>query len=388
MKEIEFSVMENSPEEVDALRPILDAYEKQYHVHVRLSLVPWASGWADIIKVGLYSHGPDVSEVGTTWVGSLAGMNALRPFNDSEIKSLGGSQAFFDAIWKTGLLPNDPTVWAVPWVSDTHVIYYRRDVLERVGVSLKSGFATNNAIISPLETLQNGGIPYPLALTTGGFMSTHEVCSWIWGAGGDFTSPDGREVTFNHPEALTGFKDYFGLLPFVQPEQRAWTDEMTLSLLRQEQAPLVEGGPWVALDKRIDFPERPLLGVALVPGVPYIGGTSFVIWKHSHNSQEASDFVRFLSTRPHANINRILPARESDLASAIGNPIMDVFLKSLRTGRAFPAMRLWGLIEDSLNHAIASIWADLFASPDQDLDKCLHGHLDPLAERLNVTLGS
>jgi len=51
-------------------------------------------------------------------------------------------------------------------------------------------------------------------------------------------------------------------------------------------------------------------------------------------------------------------------------------------------MRLWGAVEDKLRVGLGSIWADLFANPDQDLDTCIHKHLDPLAARFNMTLGN
>ena len=64
------------------------------------------------------------------------------------------------------------------------------------------------------------------------------------------------------------------------------------------------------------------------------------------------------------------------------------FLEALQHGRGFPTIRLWGSVEDKLVHEIATIWAELFANPDQDLDACLHKHFDPLARRLDVVLGN
>ena len=36
--------------------------------------------WAELMKISLYRHGPIISEVGSTWMSSLAGQNSLRPF--------------------------------------------------------------------------------------------------------------------------------------------------------------------------------------------------------------------------------------------------------------------------------------------------------------------
>jgi hypothetical protein len=70
------------------------------------------------------------------------------------------------------------------------------------------------------------------------------------------------------------------------------------------------------------------------------------------------------------------------------DPFHRIYLQALQTDRSFPTMRLWGSVEEKLIREISSIWAELFADPDQDLDTCLHRHFDPLAERLNIVLGN
>ena len=124
MVEIEFSVMEGVPGNVNFLLPILQAFEKQYHIHVNLIGILWDIGRAEVAKFGIYGQGPDVSSIGTTWVGSLASMQALRPYTPQDVRALGGADAFFESSWRAGLLPNDPTPWAVPWLADITVIYY------------------------------------------------------------------------------------------------------------------------------------------------------------------------------------------------------------------------------------------------------------------------
>lgn len=60
----------------------------------------------------------------------------------------------------------------------------------------------------------------------------------------------------------------------------------------------------------------------------------------------------------------------------------------MQAGHIFPTMRLWGSIESKLITEIPNIWIDLFSDPGQDLETCLHKHLDPLAQRMNVALVS
>lgn len=386
MVEIEFSVMENSPIEMDALMPVLQTFEAEHRVHVRMTYITWQEGWTEIVKYGLYGHGPDLSEVGTTWIGSLARMNALQPFTPQDVQSLGGPQSFFSGAWKSGILLNDPTIWAIPWMGDTQVIYYLPEALEKVGLTPQEAFAGQANFVHALETLQAGGMAYPLALNTvGSTMCLREACSWVWEAGGSI-SADGTQVLFNRPEALNGFRNYFNLRRFIMPQPCSVDEALLISRFQQEKMAVTMAGPWLALGSQARLPNGKYLGVTSAMGVPYIGGTSFVMWKHSRHPRETLELVRFISKQPHCLPERMLPVRERDLPASQDDAARRAFLDSMRAGQSFPALRLGGLIEDKLSKTIGAIWADLFATPEQDLDECLHRHLDPLAQRLNITL--
>lgn len=396
MNEIEFSVMEGAPGEANHLRPLLEAFEKQYHIHVNLVGIPWVRGWTEIAKFGIYGHGPDVSAVGTTWVGSLAAMQALRPFTPQQIRALGGAESFFESSWKTGFLPNDPTLWAIPWLGDAQVLYYWKEALEKAGIQdFDAAFATDAALVGTLEKLQKSGSAHPLALNvTNMDIILHEAAHWIWAAGGDFVSPDFRQVAFNQPAAIQGWKNYFSLRPFISPE---WVKTGSASgdsfIARQSAIQL--GGPYMGVSELVQRsgPNQEL-GIALAPQTAYIGGASFVLWQYSLLNQEAFELVRFLSSQPTSipasPHSQELPTRRDALhmPSVENNAFHRIYLQAMQAGRSFPTMRLWGSIEDKLIVTTAKIWSELFTNPDMDLDACLHHYLDPLAGRLNIVLGN
>src|SRR5512134_1611738 len=112
----------------EQLASLVRDFETQHRVHIRLQSWNWETSWAEIMKVALYGHGPVVSEVGSTWVASLAAMNVLRSFTPMETAAMGKAAAFLPAAWHSGLLPGDPNPAAIPWLSETRAIYYRRDL--------------------------------------------------------------------------------------------------------------------------------------------------------------------------------------------------------------------------------------------------------------------
>jgi multiple sugar transport system substrate-binding protein len=393
MQEIGFSILEGHPGESDALLPLMEEFENTHDIHVNIVPIPWADAWAQNVKFGIYGNGPDVSAVGVSWIGSLASMQALHLFTRTEINALGGADAYIDSIWKVGQLINDSTIWAIPWLGDVRVIYYWKKALEQAGIeNFDEAFKTNDAIVETLAKLHKSGYKYPIAITTQAISQVlHESAHWVWSAGGDFMSPDGKHVTFNEPNALSGFRKYFSLLPYVSP-----TSMHTASgdFFHDKTSPVHIAGLWVPGNVIPDETTNQL-GVAELPGIAYMGGTSLVIWKHTRKYDQAFELIRFLSSKPiFYNNNRQhyaqLPTRREalDAPATQNNPVNRTYLQAFQSGRSFPTSRLWGSFEDKLIAELAGIWADLFANPDQDIDSCLHKHLDPLAERLSVVLGN
>src|SRR5688500_3011409 len=98
MQTIELSVM-STGSEPGALQAVLRDFEAQHHARVQLHPLEWETSWTEIMRYALYGHGPAVSEVGSTWVASLARMNVLRAFSPAEVAGLGGSNTFLPAVW-------------------------------------------------------------------------------------------------------------------------------------------------------------------------------------------------------------------------------------------------------------------------------------------------
>lgn len=397
MVEIDLTVMECSPGDADHLLPLLEAFEKQYHIHVNLTGITWYKGWAEVAKFGIYGHGPDVSTIGTTWIGSLAAMHTLRPFTPQQVRTLGGENAFFESIWKTGFMPNDPTPWAIPWLGDALVLYFWKETLEKAGITDTDGaFKTDAALVETLEKLKKSGCDYPLSINiTKQDIILHEAAHWVWNAGGSLVSENGQQVVFNEPLAMQGWKNYFSLQPFISPTLLNGEETAASQYFLQHESAVQVGGPYKTFAEMIaptgESIEQPM-GVAPMPGLTFTGGTSFVIWQYSLHYQEAFELVNFLSSQP-ARIpasphSYELPTRREaiHMTSVEGNIFHRTYVQALQTGRSFPTMRLWGSIEEKLIATISKIWEELFDDPDQDLDICLHRHMDPLATRLNVIL--
>mgnify|MGYP005845731181 CR=1 FL=1 len=393
MVEIEFSIMASSIEAGNAIRPLLDEYERQTRVKVNLTIFTWDTGWSDVMKIALYGHGPDVSELGTTWIGSIASMNALRPFSIGEIRSLGGVDAFLQSSWVTCKVGEDSLVWSIPWLVDTRALYYRRDWIQRAEIlDEKEAFKSAASLAQTLESLQNTGIATPWAGTVIRTRNVlHEAASWIWGAGGNFISRDGKRVLFDQPEAYNGLIAYFGLRKFMSAAYLQPVDSMTYFMNGQAAAVIV--GPHAMVQHGAEE-LRDRWGIAQVPGVPFLGGSNLVIWKHTRQPSAALDLIRFLTSLParfpYSPHGTMLPAKHEhlDILATEGDHFMCGFVEASKSGRTYQSTRLWGLVEEYLVNALAQTWSQLLTDPFLDAEQTLHQNLDPLARRLNLSLSN
>ena len=68
----------------------LSEFQTQFHTNVQHRALQFDTALQEIINFALRSQGPDVSQIGSTWLGSLTGMAALRMFRADELELFGG----------------------------------------------------------------------------------------------------------------------------------------------------------------------------------------------------------------------------------------------------------------------------------------------------------
>jgi maltose-binding protein MalE len=132
--------------------------------------------------------------------------------------------------------------------------------------------------------------------------------------------------------------------------------------------------------------------ISVQPYVPFLGGSNLVIWNHVASSQEALalDLVRYLTSAenmmPQFTKVKYTPANLQALNQVELDPTYAPLTQSLKKGRAFKRMPLWGVVEDKLVKALNQIWQKIFAVSEPDLDQIIQDTLFPLEDRLNITL--
>jgi ABC-type glycerol-3-phosphate transport system substrate-binding protein len=222
----------------------------------------------------------------------------------------------------------------------------------------------------------------------------HSAASWVWGAGGDFTRPDGKRTLFCEPPAMEGWLRYFSLYRFMPHPGQPIIGREALGLFANRQAAVTMGSLYLGtqLQARLSAQDLPRLGIALPPGPSLVGGSSLVVWAHTPGVREAADLVVFL-TRPdvmteYCQRTGYLPTRLDVLSSPpfSTDQRFAACIQALQSGRPFPIIQAGGLLENSLANSLAKIWQDIFLSDGQDIRAHLQDNLFPLGRRLDITL--
>jgi multiple sugar transport system substrate-binding protein len=266
----------NHLDDPKAMRSFLAGFEQANNVKIDLQEYEWAEAWTELMKINLFGRGPVISEIGTTWMSSLTS-NSLRPIKPNAVAALGGAGAFSQEAWKSCIEDDNETVLAIPWLLNTYLIYYRRDLLAKAGVDESSAFQTFENFIHTLGSLLKIGVAMPIALPTSGNSRQvfHMASSFVWQAGGEFITPDGKKVLFTDPRTLAGLKDYYNLHQFItQPGQNLY-DEASIPVFVEGKAAVALRRPDLLYQiKHGDWSEEITknTGVAMLPVVPFVGG--------------------------------------------------------------------------------------------------------------------
>ena len=399
METIDFSIFDHGPEAVKEMRSVLTRFERECRIHVNLEVIPYECAWARMVQIALYGDGPAVSEIGSSWVSDMVMMNALRPLSEKETAVMGGEESFLPASWQSvrairDSLNSDAYAWAIPWVSDTRLVYYRKDLFTRAGLMERPAFADDAELVTCLRTLQENWVEIPLVLPTHhSRINLHILAGWIWDSGGKFLSDDGQKVVFDSPEALAGMEKFFRLSRYLHPSARRLNDAQSDEFFRTGRAATAVSGPWLFDHPDVDPALREQFAVAVPPGVPFVGGFHLVVWKHARQEDVALELMDFLAGKnaPEELFPAFsLPARIDILAHSkfTAHPVYRVMGEALRVGRSFRTVWMWGMIENRLYEALQLMWEKAFSISEPDFRAALKAHMHQVTERINLKLSS
>lgn len=330
--------------EGEALEDFASAFEEENpDVEVNVTAIPWDSAHDKLTTSIAAGETPDVSMIGTTWMGELAQTGALDPTPD--IIEPG---AFFPGAWDSTVV--EGTSYGVPWYVETRVLYYRSDLAESAGVEAPE---TWEEMTEFARALQDDGAAYGINLQPGQTGAWQTFMPFAWQAGADIMNEDETELTFDTPEfveALEKYQSFFtdGLAPTDLQEGSLEPD-----FVNGAMGSFVSG-PWhVGILRDVggdDFITDELALAPLPEGeqeASFIGGSNLSVFSDTDNRDAAWKFVQWLSEPEtqvewYATVND-LPAVEAawEDPSLAEDELLAVFGDQLDSAVAPPSIPTW-----------------------------------------------
>ncbi len=399
--ELNFLLIADTREDLQPLRGLLASFERDTQIQLSLRRVGWDRAWQTLVLDAMEGKGPHISQIGSTWVATMAILDALRAFSEDDISSIGGAQDFLPSTWETVKLGNRPETWAIPWSIYTFVLYYRQDIFNQAGLDPEKAFASPEAMRAAFEQLSGKGVAPWAFPTLHPFADlVHIASSWARANGGDFMQADGREPLFAKPEASAGLINFFELFPFIPLSLRGLSVEACTQAFARGDTAVLVGGVEIG-NELLESPYasqvmRDNLGVTTLPGVSWIGGDHLVILKNvladAEHEKAALDLVKYLSRKETQiqlfKLENVLPAR-ADAYDELTFPLettTPTLQKILRTGRPHPPLRLWRRIEAFLDEMLLDIGSSVLRQPSVSPSSIVARMLDDYEQKLSAVL--
>jgi multiple sugar transport system substrate-binding protein len=260
-------------------------------VTVKVEPIAWDVAHDKLLTSVAGNTTPDVSQLGTTWMGEFAKTGALEEVPDDI--DLDGT---FEGARNTAIV--DGTPYGVPWYVETRVLYYRTDIAEKAGITEPpTSWDELKAMAKAMK--EKGGAKYGISLSPNNWQ---ELMPFVWQNGGEGATEEG--FSFDSPEvveALEYYQSFFkeGLTSPSVPEGFDVTQGFVAGT-----HPMFFSGPWhmSLIEEQGGAELEGKWDVAPMPeketGTSFVGGSDLVVFKDSENKDAAWSFVRYLLDPP------------------------------------------------------------------------------------------
>ncbi|PKK89026.1 MAG: hypothetical protein CVV64_16195 [Candidatus Wallbacteria bacterium HGW-Wallbacteria-1] len=348
------------------IREMADIFEKENpEIQIVTQAIPWNGAHEKLVTSVVGNIPPDVCQLGTTWMPEFHAMNALEPVDRflAASKSL-KRDSFFPEALKTATFDNQ--IYGIPWYLDTRLIYYRKDILEKIGYS--SFPLTWDDFFAMAEKLKK----YKKENKSAGYCMTMPGNDWqiflifLWQQGGSIFGDELSDCLVNSPDAVKAtefYKSFFdrGLSPF-----EASSDMDIFNAFETGFFPMFISGPWMISEIERNKPS--LSGKWATARMPakknyssFIGGSNLVIFRNTKHKEESWKFIQFLSKAENQTawytLSRNLPSNSNSWKDEAisGNIHLKAFREQLTQTKSPPNIPEWESIAASISSNLESV---------------------------------
>ncbi|WP_188204360.1 sugar ABC transporter substrate-binding protein [Desemzia incerta] len=290
--EVSFWFMGDGNEQI---QPILDDFTEETGITVNVQSIPWSAAHDRLLTAVASGEGPDVVQMGTTWMAEFSDAGALMDISDYiESEEELNTENFFEGNVATNEF--DGAYYGVPWYTETRALYYRTDLLEEVGYT-EAPQTWDELKDAALKLSERGdnmyGFNVDSADQTFGFMFARQNGSTLLDSEGN--------PLFNEPE----FVEAAEYLNSIVQEGGAPMQDLGLDISQtfggEGIVPMFISGPWMITAINENAPDiEGNWATAVLPAGPEnnlsnTGGANLSVWSENENTDNAIELIKFLS---------------------------------------------------------------------------------------------
>ncbi|MBC2100466.1 sugar ABC transporter substrate-binding protein [Listeria booriae] len=281
-------------DEAKQLPTLAKDFEKDTGIKVKIQAIPWANAHDKLLTAVASKSGPDVIQMGTTWMPEFVAADALEDLSSyvEKYPEL-DPKNFYDGSIKTTQF-NDKT-YAIPWYADTRVLFYRTDVLKKAGYDHAP--KTWDELSEVAQKLaKRGDNMYGINID-----GKEQSLGFMFGRQNDSPLFDNaNKPVFNKKP----FVDAVSYLNSFFQNGSAPKDDLGLDVSQtfggDAMIPMFISGPWMV--KSVKDTVQDIDGkwaTAVLPAkdnnLSSLGGANLTIFKHSKNKGDAGKFLQYMS---------------------------------------------------------------------------------------------
>lgn len=356
--------------EAEVLDDFVTGFEEENpDAEVNVTAIPWENAHGKIQTAIASGEVPDVSLIGTTWMGEFAESGGLDPTPAGLVEE----SDFFAGPWGSTVVGD--TSYGVPWYVETRVLFYRTDLAQQAGWD-EAPRTWDELVQFAADLEAKAGAEYGLNLQPGQTGSWQTFLPFAWSNGATVTTEDGTEYTLDTPEmveALEYYKSFFDA--GYAPTRMLDAGELESGFASGQFGAFISG-PWhTALVEEVGV-ERDQYALAVLPGKDSAPGTSFVgggnlaVFKDSDNRDSAWKLVQWLTE----------PENQQAFYEEVGS--LPAVTQAWETGELAEDERLQVFgeqLENTMAPPAVPTWEQVAAEIDSEVEKAVKGAV-PVAE--------
>ena len=346
----------------DNIKKYIPEFEKETGIKVKTQVIPWGNAHDKLLTAVASKSGPDVIQIGSTWMAEFQKAGALTDLSPYIEKHDGlARKNFYDANLKTAEF--DGKLYGIPWTNDVRVLFFRTDALAAVGYE-KAPETWEELEDAAKKLTARGKDMYGMDINA----NEQSFSFMIGDQAGSPLIEDGK-AKFNQPAFVKGVSF---INDFIQkgyaPKQPIGTNATQTFGGKEPKLPMLVSGPWMIKafnEAGNDIPGN--YATSVLPKGPennnsVVGGANLSIASWSKEKDESAQFIEFMTSKEqelkwYEEVNE-MPTNKVALndKTIVGDKLMKPFVDQLEHAEPLPVVPAYESIAQAYLSYQQNIW--------------------------------